>query len=45
VLAYDADIDLPALRRGERPIGIHPIPLPELDDPGVLRVPAGENGL
>jgi hypothetical protein len=44
VLAYDAAIELPAEGRGERPIGIRPIRLPELDDPGVLRMPGSEDG-
>jgi hypothetical protein len=44
VLAYDSAIELPADGRGERPTGIRPIRLPDLDDPGVLRMPGGEDG-
>lgn len=42
VLAAGSDIALPA-RRGGEASGIVPIPLPDLHDPRVLRVPSGED--
>jgi DNA invertase Pin-like site-specific DNA recombinase len=44
VLAYGADVRLPQ-RRGGEPSGLCPIPLPDFDDPGVLRMPAGKDSL
>jgi hypothetical protein len=44
VLAYDADIDLPADGRSAQPIGIRPIRLPDLDDPRVLGMPGSDDG-
>jgi hypothetical protein len=43
--AYDAGLKLPQRDAREIPLGIRPILLPDLDDPGVLRVPASEDGL
>lgn len=44
VLAHGATVTLPE-RRGGEASGIVPIALPDLDEPGVLRSPPGENGL
>jgi hypothetical protein len=46
VLAYHAELELPGRDGGaEVPLGIRRIALPDLDDPGVLRMPVGEDGL
>jgi DNA invertase Pin-like site-specific DNA recombinase len=43
VFAHGAAVRLPK-RRGEEASGIVPIPFPDLDAPGVLGAPAGEDG-
>jgi hypothetical protein len=45
VLAYDADLALPARGARELASGIHTIRLPDFDDLRVLRMPGGEDGL
>jgi hypothetical protein len=44
VLAYGAEVRLPQ-RRGEKPSGLCPIPLPDFDDPGVLGISPGKDSL
>ena len=45
VLAYDAEFELPDAGGGMEPLGIQPIQLPDLDEPGVLRMPMTEDRL
>jgi hypothetical protein len=44
VLAYGAEVRLPQ-RRGEKPSGLCPIPLPDFDHPGVLGISPGKDSL
>jgi DNA invertase Pin-like site-specific DNA recombinase len=44
VLRFGADVKLPQ-RRGREAYGLVPIALPDVDNPDVLRVPAGEDAL